>query len=199
MSNQLPMKIVLCGPAHSGKSCLRHGLKDAIREINDAPYPYVITAVPDGEGSWYHETAGADLELATTLKKAYKTAFTYEQANKFQEWVSNCKEPLVLIDIGGIPDDKNIKICQDASHAILIAGDLQSLTPWRRFCERTELEIIAELHSDYHAQQDFVQEGTDDQVFRASVHHLERGDLTIKDRPAIKALANHVVKLSQSR
>jgi len=42
------MKVVLAGPPKSGKSCLREGLKQAIRRISGAPYPYVITACPDG-------------------------------------------------------------------------------------------------------------------------------------------------------
>jgi CRISPR-associated protein Csx3 len=50
-----PVKVVLCGPPHSGKSCLREGLKQAIRQIPNAPYPYVLTACPDGEGAWYFE------------------------------------------------------------------------------------------------------------------------------------------------
>lgn len=45
------MKVVLCGPPRSGKSCLREGLKQAIRRVPGAPYPYVITAAPDGEGA----------------------------------------------------------------------------------------------------------------------------------------------------
>lgn len=65
---QMSIKIILGGPPHSGKSYLRYGLKEAIKEINGAPYPYVITACPDGEGSWFHETAGTDQDLAREHK-----------------------------------------------------------------------------------------------------------------------------------
>lgn len=57
-------KIVLCGPPRSGKSCLREGLKQAIRKIPNAPYPYIITGCPDGEGAWFQETVNQDPELA---------------------------------------------------------------------------------------------------------------------------------------
>ncbi len=41
------VKIVLGGPPHSGKSCLREGLKKAIlRLYPERPYPYAITACP---------------------------------------------------------------------------------------------------------------------------------------------------------
>lgn len=71
-------KIVLAGPPRSGKSCLREGLKQAIRAIPGAPYPYVITACPDGEGSWFQETVNGDPELAAACKAAYKAKFTPE-------------------------------------------------------------------------------------------------------------------------
>lgn len=64
------MKIVLCGPPRSGKSCLRQGLKDAVRSIPGAPYPYVITGCPDGEGAWFQETVNHDPEVATACKVA---------------------------------------------------------------------------------------------------------------------------------
>ena len=70
------MKVVLAGPPRSGKSCLRQGLKDAVRRIPGAPYPYVITACPDGEGSWFQETVNADPTLAAECKAAYKAKFT---------------------------------------------------------------------------------------------------------------------------
>lgn len=193
MNGPRPMKIVLCGPPHSGKSCLRNGLKEAIRGIAGAPYPYVITAVPDGEGSWYQETAGANPDLAAEIKRANKAEFTDSQADKFEVWVNRCEEPLVFIDIGGIADDKNIRICKGATHAILIAGNTDALEPWWAFCRQSGLEIIAELHSDYPARRDVLFDYLEDGIFRASVHHLERGDLTIRARPAVQALSECIV------
>jgi CRISPR-associated protein Csx3 len=82
-----PLKIVLCGPPHSGKSCLREGLKQAIVNIDNVPYPYVITACPDGEGSYFSEAAKRDPELARRLKQEYKAKFTMEFAEKAAGWV----------------------------------------------------------------------------------------------------------------
>ncbi|MBC6434188.1 CRISPR-associated protein Csx3, partial [Nostoc sp. HG1] len=66
------LKVVLCGPPQSGKSCLREGLKQAISNIEGAPYPYVITACPDGEGAWFSDAARRDPDLARQLKDEYK-------------------------------------------------------------------------------------------------------------------------------
>jgi CRISPR-associated protein Csx3 len=189
------MKVVLCGPPHSGKSCLRFGLKEAIKSIPESPYPYVITACPDGEGSWFQETVSENPNLATELKAAYKGKFTEEQVKIMGEWVKNCSEPLTLIDIGGIPDSKNEHICAYATHAILLAGILDHLQEWRAFCEKLKLQIIAELYSDYHGTEDTNLLLSKDNIYRGSIHHLERGDLSVQQRPTVLELAQILVNM----
>ena len=191
------MKIVLAGPPRSGKSCMREGLKQAIKGIPGAPYPYVITACPDGEGSWFQETVNQDPLLAAQLKAAYKAAFTPEFVNRVAESVRNCSLPLTLVDIGGIPSPENEQICRDATHAILLAGDLTRLPEWYAFCERVQLDVIAEIFSDYHGTTDVVPSLSADGIWRGSVHYLERGELTA-ERPTIKALAELLVRLALS-
>ena len=190
------MKVVLCGPSHSGKSCLRFGLKEAIKTIPGAPYPYVIMACPDGEGSWFHETASENLALATTLKAACKGEFTEERAQIIAEWIKNCSIPLTLIDIGGIPDAKNEQICASASHAVLLAGDRDRLVEWRAFCNKLGLQIVAELYSDYSGVSDGSLMLSCDEVYRGSIHHLERGDLSVQHRPTVIQLANLLVRMA---
>ena len=70
------IKVVLCGPARSGKSCLRDGLKRAILGTLGAPYPYVITACPDGEGSWHQEACENNQSVAMDCKQNNKADFT---------------------------------------------------------------------------------------------------------------------------
>ena len=121
------MKIVLCGPPRSGKSCLREGLKQAIRRIPGAPYPYVITACPDGEGAWFQETVNHDLEEARRLKEEYRASlggFSPEFVRRVTDSVANCTLPLTLVDIGGIPSAENKEICAVATHIIILAGDM---------------------------------------------------------------------------
>ena len=77
------MKIVLAGPPKSGKSCLRAGLKQAIinfiSKYSSVPYPYVITACPDGEGAWFQETMEkVSRSPLKTCKETYKGKFTPE-------------------------------------------------------------------------------------------------------------------------
>lgn len=91
------IRVVLAGPPRSGKSCLREGLKQAVRAIPGAPYPYVITACPDGEGSWFQETVNQDPGLAAACKAAYKAKFTPEFVARISASVSNCQLALTIV------------------------------------------------------------------------------------------------------
>jgi len=197
------MKIVFCGPPKSGKSCLREGLKQAIMRIPGAPYPYVITACPDGEGAWFQETVNRSPEEARELKTAYKQSwggFSPEFVKRVADSVRLCPLPLTLVDIGGYPLRENEEICKNATHAILLADDTdkeswsQRLEVWREFCGKLGLRIIAEIHSDYRGTEDTIPVLGPDGVWRGSVHYLERGE-PVHERPTVKALAEILVQL----
>lgn len=185
-------KIVLCGPPRSGKSCMRQGLKDALKQIPDAPYPYVITACPDGEGAWFQETVNQDPDVAAVCKAAYKSKFTPEFVKRITDSVKSCSLPLTLVDIGGIPSTENEQICSSATHAILLAGDTSRFQEWHEFCGKLGIKVIAEIHSDYHGTKDITPQLGEDGVWRGSVHHLERGE-PVADRLTIRALAEILV------
>ncbi len=200
------MKVIFAGPPRSGKSCLREGLKQAIKKVPGAPYPYVITAAPDGEGAWFQETVNRDPEQARQLKSDYKQSlggFTPEFVQRIADSVANCVLPLTLVDIGGYPSVENDAICASATHAILLAGDTdqepwsQRLGVWREFCEKLGIRIIAEIHSDYRGTTDTVPVLGEDGVWRGSVHYLERGE-SVHERPTVKALAEILAQMATS-
>lgn len=185
-------KILLAGPPRSGKSCLREGLKQALRSVPDAPYPYVITACPDGEGAWFQETVNHDAELAGELKAAYKAKFTPEFVERIADSVRNCSLELTLVDIGGIPSKENEVICSGATHMVILAGDPSRIPEWYEFANKVGLTVIAEIHSDYYGTEDTVEGVAQDGILRGSVHHLERGE-SISSRPMVSALAEHLL------
>jgi len=187
-------RIVIAGPPRSGKSCMREGLKQAIRVIEGAPYPYIITACPDGEGAWFQETVNHDPAVASACKAAYKAKFTPEFVSRVADSVKNCSLPLTLVDIGGIPSIENEQICSTATHIIFLAGDMGRLPEWYEFARKLGLTVIAEVNSDYRGTEDKIGVVDSGGVLRGSVHHLERGEL-IGQRPMIRALAEHLVAL----
>jgi CRISPR-associated protein Csx3 len=187
-------KIVLAGPPRSGKSCLREGLKQAIRAIPSAPYPYVITACPDGEGAWFQATMDQNPRLAAECKAAYKAKFTPAFVKRVSESVCKCAEELTLVDIGGITSAENKEICAGATHIVILAGRPGAVAEWRQFARELNLKIVAEIHSAYVMHNDIVKDIGPDAVLKGSVHYLERG-VDVSKREMVKALAGHVVNL----
>jgi CRISPR-associated protein Csx3 len=192
--NRPIIKLVLCGPPQSGKSCLREGLKQAISSIKNAPYPYMITACPDGEGAWFSEAARRDPKLARQLKDAYKAKFTPEFATTAAKWVSSANTPLNIIDVGGKITDENRKIMRDATHAVILSKDLSLVKEWKDVCKELSLDIVAIIHSNYEGKEDKVNE---DSILMGSVHYLERGE-DVSSRMMVQALANRLVELVKS-
>lgn len=190
------MKAALLGPPRSGKSCLREGLKEAIRQLDATASLYVITAQRDGEGAWFQETALRHPELALRLKRENKKDFSQECTDVAAAWVRNCQEPLTLIDAGGRADAKNEEICRGATHAILLCPAPEHFVAWRAFCSRIELPVLAEIVSDYLGNEDTVEPIGYDGILRAKVHRLERGE-PVAARPAILALAERMVHLQK--
>ena len=129
------MKIALCGPPRSGKSVLRERLKTALRRLDPTVYPYILTTNPDGEGAWYQEAYHHDAQAAQRMKVEAKRKWSPEHADLYASWVRNCQAPLTFLDLGGIVDDYNRRICATATHTILIAPEESALVPWRKFSE----------------------------------------------------------------
>ena len=202
------IKVVLAGPPKSGKSCLREGLKQAIlafkQKSSDAPYPYVITACPDGEGAWFQETMEKYPEIAKACKAAYKGKFTPEFVKLVADHVDSCVQPLTMIDIGGLIDDYNREICKSGTHIVILAGGdsehgeewNSQMEPWREFAKELDLTVVAEIFSDYHGKSDTTKEDSPDNILRGSVHHLERGE-RIEARPMVQALARHILAIAK--
>ncbi|SKB13816.1 conserved hypothetical protein [Planktothrix sp. PCC 11201] len=201
------IKVVLCGPPRSGKSCLREGLKTAILGILGAPYPYIITACQDGEGAWYQKTYASNQSLAENIKPANKGDITPEFAQAAAQWVRSANQLINIIDVGGKMSDQNQTIMAEATHAVILAGNPTQIPEWTKFCQNLGLKVIAEIYSDYQGTRDeitfqkdwvgFIPETAFDFPFlKGSIHYLKRGE-DFSNRPMITALANLLVKLTK--
>ncbi|BAZ08048.1 CRISPR-associated protein Csx3 [Calothrix sp. NIES-3974] len=201
------IKVVLCGPTQSGKSCLRDGLKRAILGNLGAPYPYIITACPDGEGSWHQEAYENNELLAKDCKHQNKAEFTPEFAEKAAEWVRNANQLINIIDVGGKTSPENRTIMQPATHAVILSRDMDKFAEWENFCQSLDLKIIAKIHSQLDTVEDSVyladgwQENTNEllektPLLTGSVHGLKRGEY-LSERPMVQALAKVLIHLTK--
>lgn len=192
------VKVVLCGSANTGKTCLREGLKQAILKIPNAPDSYVISGCPDGDGSWFSQTAQQYPELASKLKDEYKAKFTPEFAQAKAREINVIKTPLLLFDVGGKVNadgtitQENQLIMAQATHTIILAQTEAQVNQWQGFCTQLGLPVVAVVYSDYHGNQDCLE--VESPIFRATLHYLERG-VDISTRPIVQQLAQLLVDL----
>ncbi len=184
------IKLVLCGPPHSGKSCFKEGLIKRLKGMAESPYPIAVNACPDGEGSWYHETARVDPELAA--RERQKGSFSEAEVAKFETWVQSVTGQIAIVDVGGKISSENQRIMSHATHAVILSGDVNAFAPWEQFCQELGLAIVGKIYSDYHGTEDVIDWSSG--VLTGSVHHLER-NVSAMERPMVQALATHIVKL----
>jgi len=191
-TNRYGIKVVLCGEANTGKTCLKEGLKNALLKVSDAPSSYVFSGCPDGEGAWFSETAQNNPELARQLKEEYKARFTPEFAHAKAQELKAIKTPILVFDVGGKITHDNETIMSNATHAVILTKSEEDLALWQQFCDLLELPIVAILYSDYQATEDHFE--TDSPLLKGTVHYLERGEDT-STRPMIQKLAQSLVDL----
>ena len=201
-----PLKVVLCGPPRVGKSCFREALRQAIHQQGDAPYPYSFAACPDGEGSWFHETYGQNAAYAKEIRQEYRGQFSPAFVQAVVDWVKNVNLPLNIIDVGGRISAENTQIMAEATHAIILYQTAQELAQWKQFCLSLELDMIAEIQSQFDATEDQVllaeswqvtaqQKAKDRPLVTGSIHRLQRGRINYLDYPMCQAIAEVLVHL----
>lgn len=186
------LKVVLCGFANTGKTCFREGLKQALSQIPNAPESYCISGCPDGDGSWFSETARRDPDLAAYLKAQYKARFTPEFAQMKVQEVRGVNTPIFVFDVGGRISDENRLIMAEATHAVILVKDEAEIEPWQRLCDELKLQVIAIVFSDFSGNNDLV--ASQEPILRGTVHRLVRGE-DVSQRPMVQALAQALVGL----
>ena len=201
LTNPVRVRVVLCGAANSGKSCLREGLKQALWNLKSNIYPYVITAQPDGDGCFTFETYRYDETFASELKQTLKSqsqGFKPEFVHLVAGWVRNASLPLTLVDVGGQISPENKLIMGEATHAIILSKTQAEIDEWRNFCQSFKprnLEVIAELHSILEGDGDRFEET--DSLLTGEICSINRG-VDLSERPIVKALAARLVALVRS-
>lgn len=201
------IKVVLCGPPQSGKSCLREGLKQAILSNLNAPYPYVITACPDGEGAWYQKSYANDEQKAQQAKINKKGEVTLDFAKNAKKWVKGANQLINIIDVGGKISPENEIIMKEATHAVILSGNPDKFQEWEEFCQQLELKIIAKIESKLEASKDEINLVKDWQnepevklkkapLLTGIVHNLVRGE-DLVNRKMIRQLAEILIILTK--
>jgi CRISPR-associated protein Csx3 len=182
----MTIKIVVGGPAHSGKSVFLTGLRALLEEGSF----YQFRACPDGEGGWLERNYGDPEAVKLRRKGTFTPQFVEWAAGTIDRWAAT---PIMLVDIGGRTSPENEVICRGASHGIILAGDPAAIPEWEAFFAHCGIQTIAVLESAYGGTQDRID--TEAPVIRGQVHHLERGE-PCSSRPAIQTVAKRITALA---
>ncbi|MBV6626163.1 MAG: CRISPR-associated protein Csx3 [Rivularia sp. (in: Bacteria)] len=190
--NRKNIKVAICGFANTGKTCFREGLKQALLKIPNPPESYVVSGCPDGDGSWFSETAKRDVDLANKLKSEYKAKFTEEFARFKAREFQNIKQPIFIFDVGGKISPENKIIMTEATHAVILVKEDSEILIWENFCKSLGLKVLGIIFSDYYGTEDFIESKTP--ILTGSVHCLERGE-DASGREMVKELVRVLVGL----
>ena len=181
------LKVVLCGPPNTGKTCFRKGLEKALGKLPLMPEFLVISGCPDGDGSWFAETAQKNPQLAKELKNKYKASFTPEFAHEKALHIKAIKNPLLIFDVGGKISPENEIIMKQANQAVILAKNENEVQEWQLFCQKINVSVLAIIYSDYDATNDTITV-TYPSILQGTIHYLERG-VDVSNRPMIQELA----------
>ncbi len=133
--------VIVCGPAHSGKSVFVQQLRRLLLPLGLCA---VIEGCPDGEGGWANVTDG---DLAKSLRK--KGKFTTEFVDWVVDSITQSPMPICLVDVGGVRSPENERIFAVATHFIVLANPAKvgEMEAWEAFGRANGCEPAALLES----------------------------------------------------
>lgn len=169
------MKIIFCGPPHSGKSVFFTNISNAL----PADSYSTIRACPDGEGSWSNNPNQNE-----TLLVRRKGEFTTEFVENVCEIIDNQKNhPIVMVDVGGKLTPENAKIFKHCDSFVILSNNEEEKNKWLQFGESLGLTCLACLDSSLEGKDRIYSKKP---YLQGKITNLERGN-TIKNSPILNS------------
>lgn len=178
------MKIVFCGPPHSGKSVF---IANLIAQLPSDGYT-IIRACPDGEGTWSNNKN--QKETSIVRKKGKFTQTFIDNACKA---IDNQTNKIVLVDVGGVMSKENEQVFQHCDSFVVLSSDEEKKKEWLEFGQKLGLQCIGYLDSSLEGQEEIYSK---EPYFSGKIVGLERGEI-LNDSPLIKGLVSDIVKKSR--
>lgn len=178
------MKIVFCGPPHSGKSVFVANLIDKLP--TDACT--IIRACPDGEGNWSNNKN--QNETAIVRKKGKFTQSFIDDACKA---IDNQTNKIVLVDAGGLMSNETEQVFKHCDSFIVISNDEEKKLEWLKLGQKLGLNCIGCLDSSLEDQEEIYARNP---YLQGRIVGLERGKI-LEDSPVIKAIVSDIVQKSK--
>lgn len=179
----MKMKIVFCGPPHSGKSVLVAELEKRLPVDSFK----TIRMTKDGEGRWSNNKKQDEV-----LSVRYKESFDEKFIADMCEQINRAEQSIVLVDIGGkLLPDKDI-IFKTCDAFVILSREKDLIPQWREKGEANEASCIGEIFSDLNGEDSFEENRN---IFYATLSHLERG-CNLRHSKTIDSIAAYLIKKS---
>lgn len=178
------MKIVLCGPPHSGKSVFIANL--IYRLPTDAHA--TIRACPDGEGTWSNNKNQDETSLVRKKGKFTKTFI-----DDACQAIDNQRDSIVLVDVGGVMSKENEQIFKHCDSFIVLSSEQQKKEEWLEFGKKIGLNCIACLDSSLDGQEEIYSR---EPYLQGRISGLERGKI-LEDSIVINSIVSDIVNKSK--
>ncbi len=178
------MKVVFCGPPHSGKSVF---IANLINKLPTDAYT-IIRACPDGEGNWSNNKN--QKETSIVRKKGKFTKSFIEDTCKA---IDNQTNKIVLVDVGGIMSKENEEVFKHCDSFVVLSSDEKKKEEWLKFGQELGLECLGSLDSSLEGQEEIYSRQP---YLQGKIVGLERGEF-LKNSQVINAIISDIVKKSR--
>jgi CRISPR-associated protein Csx3 len=158
-----PYKLVIAGPAHSGKSVLSTSI---IENFPDGCN--IFHATPDGEGDWSQSTENI---LAQKLRE--KEKFSTDFVEKSVKMIEGYRNKMLFVDTGGKIDGEDLPLIFNEADKIIILSREDEIAGWENLVKKSGKKMLAVIISSLEGE-DVV--STDEEgVIRGRITGLKRG------------------------
>lgn len=178
------MKIVFCGPPHSGKSVF---IANLIDKLPTDDYT-IIRACPDGEGTWSNNKKQNETSIVRKKGK-----FTKSFIDDACQAIENQTNKIVLVDVGGVISKENEQIFQHCDSFVVVSNDEGKKQEWLKFGQGLGLECVGCLDSSLDGQEEIYSRSP---YFQGKIVGLKRGEI-LEDSPVIKAIVSDIIQKSK--
>lgn len=181
------MKIIICGPPHSGKTVM----VDSLNSLLPTERVQTIRANGDGEGYWSN---GKDQAAVDRVRE--KGTNTDKDFAKWAGQIREAKADIVLVDIGGKLQEDKAPLFDAADSFVVLCSDAEPelMRAWKEFGESHMCRCIACITSTREGEES-VGDQRPGAVIRGTLAHLDRGT-THTDSKLLKALADRIIELA---
>ena len=160
------IRIVFCGPPHSGKSVLLSTIYKNLPQSHTA----IVRAAPDGEGM-YSNNENQEQIQATRRKGNFSEERTNYNTNSIETETAS----IVLVDVGGKINEDKEKIFDTCNYSIILSNNPEDKKKWEEFSKKHNVLPIAILDSSLEGK-DEIYDSSNNDIITGKITHLQRGE-----------------------